>query len=50
MANLGALKIRLGFWVYDTITVRRNPHSSIGNYLGPYATCTQLTVGWVQAT
>ena len=35
--NVGALVVRIGFWVYYATDITRNPKSSIGNYLGPYS-------------
>ena len=34
--SIKALIVGIGFWVYHTITMIRNPQKSIGNYLGPY--------------
>ena len=45
MPSIGALIIRIGFWgilVYYAILIIRNPHNSIGTYLGPYSTHQQL--------
>ena len=44
MHNAGAMRIMLFLWgargggVYYTITLRRNPQDSIGDYLGSYST------------
>ena len=36
--TIGALIIRIGFGVYYTIVLLRNPQKSVGNSLGPYMT------------
>ena len=32
LTNVGALIIRIGFWVQYIIMILRNPHHSIGSY------------------
>ena len=44
VGNIGALMLRIGLWVYDTITRIRKTTNSIGNYVGPYITYRVLWV------